>query len=236
MTSASAPARLPLPRVGLVSDRRRLCAAAGQPLSAAPRLLAAQVEAAGACGVEFFQVREPDLEGGALLALVRELVVVSRGRVRVVVNDRADVAAAAGAGLHLKAVSMPLARIRPWLPPGTWVSRAVHDAAELVAATGADALIAGTVRPTGSKPLATSWLGADGVARLAGATAQPLFAIGGVTAADWPDLARAGAAGLVAIGWMLPRHGEDAGTAVARAMADVAAVTAASGTSPGLTS
>ncbi len=236
MSPGPPPARLPRPRVGLVSDRHRLCAAAGYPLSAATALLAAQVEAAGACGVEFFQVREPDLGGAALLALTRELLAVSRGRVRVVVNDRADVAALAGADLHLKGGSLPLARIRSWLPPHTWVSRAVHDPAELPGAAGADALIAGTVRRTVSKPGATRWLGVDGLARLARATAQPVFAIGGVTAADWPALAGAGAAGLAAIGWMLPRPGEDAGTAVARAMSDIEAVMAASGPPHGLTS
>jgi thiamine monophosphate synthase len=115
--------RLPCarPRVGIVSSRHRLCAALQRPLVEAPALLAAQVDAAGASGVEFFQVREPDLDGGPLLALVSALVEAARGRVRIVVNDRADVALAAGSGLHLKGASMPVARLRPWLPPSTWI-------------------------------------------------------------------------------------------------------------------
>ncbi len=223
-----------LPRVGLVSDRRRLCAAAGRPVTEAPALLAAQVDAAGECGVEFFQVREPDLDGGPLFHLVRRLQGVARGRVRIVVNDRADVAAACGAALHLKGTSLPLMRLRPWLPSGTWVSQAVHGAGDLTAARGADALIAGTVQPTTSKPAATHWLGFEGVAGIVAATAQPVFAIGGVTGADWPALASAGAAGIAGIGWMLPRPGEDAGAAVARAMADLRAAGRAA--SPGITS
>lgn len=218
MTPAAAR---PVPRVGLVSHRHRLCAAAGRPLHDAPALLAAQVDGAGDAGVEFFQVREPDLDGGQLLALVRDLIAVARGRVRIVVNDRADVAVAAGAGLHLKSGSLPTARLRAWLPPGLWLSRAVHDVAEAHAATGVDVVLAGTVLATVSKSADTHWLGFDGLARLTAVARAPVFAIGGVTAADWPALAAAGAAGLAAIGWMLPRAGEDPGHAVRRAMADI---------------
>ena len=63
-----------------------------------------------------------------------------------------------------------------------------------------------------------------GLARLAAATVQPVFAIGGVTAADWPAVAATGATGIAAIGWMLPRDGETAGDAVVRAMAELRAV------------
>lgn len=217
------PARAARPRIGLISDRHRLCAAAGRPLHQGRDLLAAQVAGAAACGVEFFQLREPDLEGGALLTLVEQLRTVAAGRLRLVVNDRADVAACAGVGLHLKRASLPLARVRPWLPPGTWVSCAVHDQAEVQAAAGADALIAGTVQATVSKPGATQWLGLDGLARLTAATAAPVFAIGGLTGNDWPALAAAGAAGFAAIGWVLPRAGEDPGEAVLRAVRGIVA-------------
>lgn len=225
-----------MPRVGIVSDRRRLCAAVGRPFDDARTMLAAQVEGAGESGVEFFQVREPDLGGSALLVLVRELVAVARGRVRVVVNDRADVAAAAGADLHLKTGSMPWPRLRSWLPAHSWVSRAVHNPGDVAAAAGVDALIAGAVRRTVSKPEHTPWLGVDGLARLTAATAQPVFAIGGMTAADWPALAGAGAAGFAGIGWTLPRWGEDPRDAVGRAMAELRAVVAAVEKSPGIPS
>lgn len=212
------PAGVPRPRIGLVSHRHRLCAAAGRPLRDAADLLAAQVAGAAMCGVEFFQVREPDLDGGALLALVTRLRAVADGRVRLVVNDRADVAACSSAGLHLKRASMALARVRAWLPPGTWVSCAVHDESEVHAAAGADALIAGTVQPTVSKPDAAQWLGLEGLARLTASTPAPVFAIGGLTGRDWPALAAAGAAGIAAIGWVLPRPGEDPSEAVVRAV------------------
>ncbi|HUU33911.1 MAG TPA: thiamine phosphate synthase [Vicinamibacterales bacterium] len=234
--SPAPAAGVPRPRVGIVSDRHRLCAAAGRPIEDAPLLLAAQIEAAGESGVEFFQVREADLEAGALLRLVRELVTVARGRVRVVVNDRADIAAAAGADLHLRVASLPLPRLRAWLSTDMWVSRAVHARGDLAAAEGVDALIVGTVRPTVSKPADTRWLGVEGLRRIAAVTPLPVFAIGGLTFADWPALAGAGAAGIAAIGWMLPRSGEDAGMAVARAMADLGALVTRGAVPPGIRS
>ena len=212
------------PRVGIVSSRHRLCEALLRRLDEAAPLLADQVEAAATSGVEFYQVREPDLDGAALLALVRALVAVSRGRVRIVVNDRADVAAAAGVGLHLKASSLPVDRLRAWLPVSAWVSRAVHDAAEARNAGAVDALVAGTVHETSSKAAGTPSLGMSGLARIVAASARPVFAIGGMTAADWPAVAAAGAAGISAIGWVLPRTGEGAGNAVERAMGELRAV------------
>ncbi len=235
MTGAPVPAAetshpRPRPRVGIVSSRHRLCAAARHPLDEATSLLAEQVEAAGDSGVEFFQVREPDLSVAALEALVRTLQRAAGGRVRIVVNDRADVAAAAGADLHLKSGSMPLARLQTWLPSGIWVSRAVHDSSEVTSAMAAgapvDALLAGTVRDTESKAAGAPRLGMAGLARIVAVSARPVFAIGGMTAADWPQAAAAGAAGLAAIGWMLPRSGEGAGDAVRRAMAELHDATA----------
>ncbi len=98
------PAAAARPWLIVVSDRRRLCAAAGRPIAEADELLVVQALAAAAGGVAAFQVREPDLEGRALLALVGRLAATG---VRVLVNDRADVAAAAGVGVHLRASSMP---------------------------------------------------------------------------------------------------------------------------------
>ncbi|MEP7117510.1 MAG: thiamine phosphate synthase [Acidobacteriota bacterium] len=220
----AAPAGGKRPRVGLVSSRHRLCAAAGRPLDDAPALLAAQVEAARDCGVEFFQVREPDLAAARLVRLVRDLAAVAGRELRIAVNDRADLAAAARADLHLKSGSMRVSRLRPWLSASTWVSRAVHDVAEAESAGDVAVLIAGTVQDTASKAAGTPRLGFDGLARITAATTRPVFAIGGLTAADWPQIAAAGAVGIAAIGWMLPRPGEDPAAAVARAMADVRAV------------
>ncbi len=205
-------------RLGIVSDRRRLAAAAGRPLHNAPALLAAQVAAAAACGVGFFQLREPDLGGAALLDLTVHLLAVAGGRTRIVVNDRADVAAAAGAAVHLRHASMPAAAVRPWVPPGTWMTRAVHAVPDVRAAGPVDALIAGTAAATVSKPAGSHTLGPDGLAAIVAASPVPVFAIGGLGPAQWRWVAASGAFGMAAIGLFLPRPGEDPGAAVRRAV------------------
>lgn len=216
----------PAARLGIVSDRRRLAAAVGRPLEQAAALLIAQVEAAAVARVAFFQLREPDLGGAALATLVRQLVAVASGRVRLVVNDRADVAAVAAADLHLKHASIDAARLRAWMPPGTWMSRAVHTTDDVAAAGPVNALIAGTAAPSHSKPAGSPTLGPGGLAALAAVAAQsgvPVFAIGGLGPADWPWVSESGAFGVAAIGAFLPRRGEDPGAAVERAVTAFAA-------------
>lgn len=220
MTAGVAPAA----RLGIVSDRRRLAEAAGRALHDAPALLAEQVEAAAACGVAFFQLREPDLGGAALLALTRDLVAAAGGRTRLVVNDRADVAAVAAAGLHLRHRSLPTDAVRAWSPAGTWMTRAVHSVADVAAAGPVDALIAGTAAPSASKPAGSPTLGPEGLAALVAASRVPVFAIGGLGPDAWPWVARSGAFGMAAIGLFLPRPGESAGAAVRRAVAAAVAV------------
>jgi len=212
------------PWLFVVSDRRRLCAAAGRPLADAHRLVVAQAGAAAAAGVTAFQVRERDLDALALLALVRDVAAVAAGRLRVLVNDRADVAAAAGVGVHLRADSIAAARLRPWLPNDTWISRSAHDRRELGAVGPVNAVLVGAVRATASKRAGHPLLGDDGLAVLVAAAGVPVVAIGGVSAADWPRLQHAGAAGLAAIGAFLPRSGESVEAAVHRAAGEFAAV------------
>jgi len=208
----------PASRLGIVSDRRRLAAAAGRPLADAPALLATQVSAAADTGVGFFQLREPDLDGGALLTLTRTLVSAADGRTRIVVNDRADVAAACGAALHLRHTSIAAAHLRRWLPPSTWITRSVHTIDDVLAAGPVDALVAGTAARSASKAPGSPTLGQAGLAALVEASAVPVYAIGGLGPAEWPWVAASGAAGMAGIGLFLPRPGEDVATAVHRAV------------------
>lgn len=212
------------PWLVVVSDRARLCAAVRRPAGEGCDLLIAQAAAAAATGVTAYQVREPDLDGRTLLTLVERVASVAGDRLRVLVNDRADIAAAAGVGLHLRSASMPAGRLRAWLPDGTWIMRAVHDRAALAAAGPVDAVLAGTVRASASKPSGHPRLGFDGLAALAAGSPVPVVAIGGLSAGDWPLLDAAGAVGLAAIGMFLPQAGESIATAMQRAVAEVAAV------------
>jgi thiamine-phosphate diphosphorylase len=222
-------ARRRQPWLLVVSDRARLCAAAGRPARQGVDLLLAQAAAAAAAGVSGYQLREPDLDARSLLSVASALAQIAGDGMRVLVNDRADVAAAAGVGLHLRGVSMPTVRVRAWLPPATWIMRAVHDVDEVSAAGPVDAVLAGTVRVSQSKAGAHRLLGLAGLAAVAAASPVPVVAIGGLRAVDWPAVEAAGAVGLAAIGMFLPRRGESAGDGVARAVAELAAVVDSAG-------
>jgi thiamine-phosphate pyrophosphorylase len=111
----------------LVTDRRRLIAGTdpeGGPASARECLLT-QTDHAIEAGIDYLQVREPDL-GGALLAdLVSEMLRRARGsRTRILVNDRLDVAVATGAhGVHLRGDSISVAEARRLAPSPFIVGR-----------------------------------------------------------------------------------------------------------------
>lgn len=161
-----------------------------------------QASEAAAAGVDLIQIRERDLEAGALSALVAGVVAVTRGSTtRVVVNDRVDVAMACGAdGVHLRGDSMLAARVRAMAPEGFLIGCSVHRADEAVAAArGADYLIAGTVFPTASKAGLTAVLGLEGLSTIARAVSVPVLAIGGMSVARAAGVAAAGAAGVAAV-------------------------------------
>jgi thiamine-phosphate pyrophosphorylase len=166
------------------------------------RLVDAVGEAAAA-GVHLVHVRERDLEAKALYMLVRRCVAaVERTRTRILVNDRFDVAVAAGAhGVHLPSFGVPAPRIRAVAPPGFLIGRSVHAVEEATAIGrdgGVDFLVFGTVFATTSKPGAQP-AGADALRVVADSVAIPVLAIGGITTTRLRLVASTGAAGFAAI-------------------------------------
>ncbi len=195
----------------LVTDRRRLGAAMGAPESDWIAVLCRQVAAAARAGVDFVQVREPDLETSELATLVRELMRrVEDTPARILVNDRTDVAiAASSSGVHLKERSVLPADVRRIAPPGFLVSSAVHSAVAAAARNTADLLIAGTVLPTASKP-AVDYLNKAGLEAIVKAAAhRPVLGIGGMEISSMQLLAESGAVGMAAVGAFVPRAGDD---------------------------
>jgi thiamine-phosphate pyrophosphorylase len=167
--------------------------------------LVARVAAAARAGVSLIQVRERDLDGGALLHLVARCVdAVGSSKARVLVNDRLDVALAAGAhGVHLRGDSLPAVRVRELAPAGFLVGRSVHDAGEarrVSAAGGLDYLMFGPVYETASKP-GRAAAGLAALRSVAAATPLPVLAVGGMSPDRALAAAGAGAAGFAAIGF-----------------------------------
>jgi thiamine-phosphate pyrophosphorylase len=107
--------------------------------------------AIAASGVAVVQVREPDLDGGELLVLVRAAVATG---VRVIVNDRLDVALAASAwGVHLPERGMTVRDARAVAPAGFAIGCSRHTVAATRAALddGADWVQLGPVFETPGK-------------------------------------------------------------------------------------
>ena len=211
------------PTVCLITSRQRLAADARTARDAIAALDRWLDDAIGC--VDLIQIREPDLDARVLWALTRAVTARAAGSgTVVVVNDRADVARAAGAdGVHLPAAGPPLARVRAFGPAGWILGRSVHTIAEVEAGAEADYLIFGTVFPSASKP---SGAPAAGLARLqeaAAATTRPVLAVGGIDAPRAGECRRAGAAGIAAIGLFLPPGCAPGALGVAAATAAVRA-------------
>ena len=202
----------------LVTDRRRLGAAIGAGPGQLLDALEEQILAAAEVEIDLVQIRESDLEARRLTSLVRSIAAKLRGRkTRLLVNDRLDVAMAAGAGgVHLKESSLApeLARrltglARRSLGEGGFVvTCAVHTPLTATARHSADFLIAGTVLPTVSKSAADylEWKGLEEV--IGAAKGTPVLGIGGLDLGSIPSLAATGAAGLAAIGAFIPPAGQ----------------------------
>lgn len=186
--------RAPWPVLCLVTDRT-LCRNTS---------LADAVDRAVAGGVTLVQVREKDLPTRELLELTVQLLARVGDRAQVLVNGRADVAFAAGAGgVHLPADGLPTAGARVIVGEMRLVGRSVHSAAEVAAAAAEDLdyFQLGTIFPSRSHPGGTA-IGLRAIERAA-PFAVPLVGIGGIDSASAGDVIRAGAAGVAVISAIL---------------------------------
>ena len=166
-----------------------------------PGELAPRVAAAVAGGVSLVQLRAKELPGGQLLALSLELKQVIAGRAALIVNERVDVAAAAGAaGVQLGEEALTVAAARNLLPAGSLIGRSVHsaDGAAQAAFGGADFLVVGSMFATGSHPGAAP-AGPGLLREVASRCNLPLVGIGGITPCNLAEVMRAGASGVAVI-------------------------------------
>ncbi len=181
-------ARAGLPRLHLITSAEVLGARGFMDRAAA--VLAA-------CGPELaLHIRGHRLDGGPLLGIARGLA--PAGAAMLLVNDRLDVALAAGVGAQIGQRSLPVTAARRLLG-SRWLGYSAHAAreAEDAMADGADFVVLGTIFATASHP---GWRPA-GVA-LVGAAARvaPVIAIGGVTPERVGACVAAGAHGVAVLG------------------------------------
>lgn len=142
-------------------------------------------------------------------ASARELVVIARALrqalpVPVLVNDRPDVAAAAGTGVHLGPDDLPVDLARRLLLQGTIVGASAGSPEEAGRAGAADYWGVGPWRTTATKRDAGLALGPEGFRRIVAlAGGRPCLAIGGVRPEDVPAVLAAGGVGVAVISGIL---------------------------------
>jgi thiamine-phosphate pyrophosphorylase len=163
------------------------------------------VEAAVASNVTLIQLREKDLSARVLFELTRRAAARTRGTTsRLLVNDRFDIALAAGAdGVQLTAQSLTADVVRAVCGSEFLIGVSTHslDEGRVARDKGADFVVFGPIFETESKLVFGP---AQGVERLAEVTKElkgfPVIAIGGMTIDNVTNCFSAGVAGVAAIG------------------------------------
>jgi thiamine-phosphate pyrophosphorylase len=215
MTRPNAPFRQPV--LCYVTDRTAL---QGGSQSAVDKVRA-KICIVAAAGVDWIQIREKDLPTRELLTLAADAVRIAHAASdgpRVILNDRLDIALAAGAdGVHLGGESIAFADVIQWCrrgnaPPEFLIGVSCHGLEEALQAerAGASYVFFGPVYDTPSKRSFGSPQGIARLTRVCEAVRIPVIAIGGVTEKNAPETFRAGAAGIAAI--RLFQEPEDAGS------------------------
>mgnify|MGYP003592075540 CR=1 FL=1 len=160
-----------------------------------------RIQIAVNAGVSIVQIREKQIPARMLFDLAVEAVRLVKGsETLLLINDRADVAAAAGAhGVHLTGMSLGADQIRCTFGERFVIGVSTHSADDVLRAkgAGADLAVFGPVFPTPGKG---PDVGVDTLASVCKAAGEfPVLALGGINADNWRRAVSAGAAGFAAI-------------------------------------
>ena len=195
------------------------------PELARGRALIDVVAAAVRGGVTLVQLRDKHAGGRALLETARALkAVLDLMDVPLVVNDRADVAQAAGAGCHVGQTDLPAAVTRAIIGPDAILGLSLDDPdqADGIERGLVDYVAYGPFAATATKPDAGGPVGPDGLAAVRKRTMLPLVAIGGIDAGNAAEAARAGADGIAVVAAIMAAHDPEAAARALRATIDAA--------------
>ncbi|MEM1022521.1 MAG: thiamine phosphate synthase [Myxococcota bacterium] len=183
-------------------------------------LAPSQLEALARAGVSMVQLRDKEAEGRALLETARRWLRVLRPLgVPLIVNDRVDVAAAAGAdGVHLGQSDLPVKAARRILGEGPIIGLSLERPdAEY---EGADYVAASPVFPTPTKTDTSEPFGLDGLRLLCERVRVPVVGIGGLRPDNAGEVMSAGAAGVAVVSAILGADDPVTATRTLRARVD----------------
>lgn len=162
------------------------------------------IESAVRAKVSLVQIREKLLPAGLVFKLAAQAAEITKNsNTKLLVNDRADIALAAGAaGVHLTAHSIPPAIVRRAFPSNFVIGVSAHSREEVETArrTGADFAVFSPVFATPSK---AAYGAPQGMAKLREAVKAtenfPVIALGGIDETNFREVLKAGASGFAAI-------------------------------------
>ncbi len=159
-------------------------------------------------GVRLMQLRDKRATPRELEARAREFTEkLSRRGVRLIVNDRPDIAAIAGAGgVHVGQEDLPVEEARRICGAPGWVGVSTHNLEQLREAVGtsADYIAVGPLFPTATKENPEPVVGIEFLRAARGLTRKPLVAIGGITVERAEEVFRAGADSVAVIRDLAP--------------------------------
>ena len=186
---------LPDPPLLVITDRTQASTA-----------LAGIVTAVLSAGCRWISVREKDLPGSELVALIRELLPITRefGAVLSLHGDAALARASGADGVHLPEGSDASAA-RAALGSAALVGISVHGGGRMRAFDPAqvDFAIAGPVYASASKPGYGPTLGSEGLRSLVSQARVPVLGLAGIEPSNVADVIAAGAAGIAVTGGVM---------------------------------
>jgi len=196
------PRKLPSPILYLITSGTTTSATT--PRSKDFAQLLALIRAATAAQVDFIQLREKNLRARALYELTaRAAAITQRTKTCLLVNDRADIALAAGAsGVHLTTRSLEASIVRRSFGQDFLIGVSTHSLHEAQSArdASADFITFGPVYDTPSKQIYGEPVGLDALSIAARSLSPfPIVALGGITLQNASEALDAGASGIAAI-------------------------------------
>lgn len=146
---------------------------------------AGQVERLAEGGATFIQLREKNASPREFYAAAREAIEVARSLgVRVIINDRVDIAIAVGAdGVHLGQDDLPPEEARALLGENRIIGYSTHNLEQALAACSApvDYIAIGPAFQTSTKEKPDPMVGLEAIAEIRRNISKPLVSIGGIT-------------------------------------------------------
>lgn len=170
-------------------------------------------EELASAGITLLQYRNKSGHAREMLEQARELRRRLRSSVKLIMNDRADLALAAGFdGVHVGQDDLSPEGARKVMGEGFWLGVSTHNPEQIKEAdrTFADYIAVGPVFATGSKAKPDPVIGLDGVRKARELTRKPLVAIGGITRENCRAVIAAGADSVAVISDLVQQPGKSA--------------------------